>query len=91
MIPKTSAHGKFFREILKLIKGTKNKEGQDIEAGDGYFKQYFTKAWIPGKIITYKVGLGKTGNNQGQAGHEVTSKSVFNQSSMLYQSYLFQE
>ena len=40
-------HCKFLREILKLIKGTKNNGDQDIEAGDDSFKKQFTKAWIP--------------------------------------------
>ena len=43
-------HCKFLREILKLIKGRKNKEDQDIEAGDDSFKKQFTKVWIPGEI-----------------------------------------
>ena len=43
-------HCKFLREILKLIKGAKNKENQDIEAGDDSSKKQFTKVWIPGEI-----------------------------------------
>ena len=45
-------HCKFLREILKLIKGTKNTNGdEDIEAGDDSFKKQFTKAWIPREYL----------------------------------------
>ena len=50
MIPKKSADCNFFREILKLIKGTKNKDDQDIEAGDDSFKKQFTKEWVRNRV-----------------------------------------
>ena len=50
MIPKKSADCNFFREILKLTKGTKNKDDQDVEAGDDSFKKQFTKEWVRSRV-----------------------------------------